>query len=667
MTEALALDRDASSGVSPRHLAFLLALFGGSATAWHLHAEFPVSVWRELFANSGAHDAHAAVLWYAALPRIAVSLIAGASLGLAGAVMQTVLRNPLAEPTTLGMSAGAALALTAATLWVPGLLAIGREFIAATGSAGAALVVFGLSWRQSLSPLRLVIAGLIVSLYCGALAAILTLFHYDHLQSVFVWGTGSLLQNDWSTTRYLLPRFVMALFVIALLLRPLSVMALEDESARSLGLSLRSIRLVSLGTAIALSAVVVSAVGVVGFVGLAASALAKLSGARTSRQRLFWAPLLGALLLWSADQFVELLGRGFSEIPTGSVTALMGAPLMLWLLPRLKQAIPPSMAADAAQRVPLEWLVLGCLLTLLLLLAWPMFAVGQSPEGWHFTQWTELQNVLSWRWPRFVAAVSAGAMLGIAGTLLQRLTGNPMASPEILGVSSGAALGVIVIVFAVAAPGRPMQICAAAIGAALTLAATFALARKSAFSPERMLLAGVALGSIFTGLVSFLITIGDPRTQLLLSWMAGSTSHVTSDDATIAAFIALTAMALAPLPTRWLAILTTGAANARAVGVDVAKARSILFALTAILTAVPTLLVGPLTFVGLMAPHILRMAGVQRPIPLCLGAAIVGALIMAVADWLGRNLLFPYQIPAGLLATFVGGPYFLWLMRSRAT
>lgn len=102
---------------------------------------------------------------------------------------------------------------------------------------------------------------------------------------------------------------------------------------------------------------------------------------------------------------------------------------------------------------------------------------------------------------------------------------------------------------------------------------------------------------------------------------------------------------------------------AASIGVDLRASRLALLLLIAALAAAATLIVGPMSFVGLMAPHMARTAGLQRPVEQLMGSAALGCLIMVLADWLGRNLMFPYQVPAGLLATFIGAPYFLWLVR----
>ena len=115
--------------------------------------------------------------------------------------------------------------------------------------------------------------------------------------------------------------------------------------------------------------------------------------------------------------------------------------------------------------------------------------------------------------------------------------------------------------------------------------------------------------------------------------------------------------------TRWLDILPLGAPTARALGIGLDSARLSLLLLVALLTACATLVVGPLSFVGLLAPHMARLMGFARARIHLVGAALIGALLMTAADWLGRQLLFPQEIPAGLVASLVGGSYFLWGLR----
>lgn len=609
------------------------------------------------------------VVHFSWLPRLLTSWFCGGALGLSGVLMQQVLRNPLASPTTLGVSAGAHLALVLASLAAPGLLAapwlagFGRDAVALAGSAGAALLVFSLAWNKSLAPLAVVLAGMVVSLYFGALGAGLVLYNQNYLAGLFIWGAGSLSQQDWTVALRLGPVLAAAAVAAVAMARPLALLDLEEESARSLGVPLVGLRLAALSLAVLLAAMVVSAVGVIGFVGLAAPALATLAGARTFGARLLWAPLLGAVLLWFADQLVQVLAGLYGDlVPTGALTALFGSPILLWLLPRLQRDVrPPRLTAAAleprARRPLLILLLLGAALCALLV---PALLLTRASGGFSL----DLAGAfLDWRWPRVLAALAAGALLAMAGTVTQRVTGNPMASPEVLGLTSGAALALIAVVMLLPGAGRGTEILAGAVGAFLTTVGLLWLTRRSAFAPDSILLAGIALGALFDALTVAVTASGDPRAMSLLAWLAGSTARVGDAEA-VTGFVALLVLGAAALPfARWLDLLPLGAATAASIGVNVRRARLLLLVLTALMTATATLIVGPLTFVGLLAPHLARMAGFPRAVPHLVAAALIGALVMVGADLMGRTLLYPRQIPTGLLATLIGAPYLLWRIR----
>lgn len=631
-----------------------------AATVIHLDRAFPAAFWYDLLASQG--KIQTAILYYSALPRLAMALAAGACLGFVSAVMQVVLRNPIAEPATLGVSSGASLALTLASLLTPSLLENGRDMIGIAGASTAMLIVMALATRQNLSPIRLMLGGLIVSLLCGTMNALIVLFHHDNLQGMFIWNAGSLVQNDWHATHRLLIQISAATVLIAILLRPLAILQLQDENARGLGLPLAKIRLLVLGASVFLSAAVTSAVGVIGFVGLAGATLARAAGARRLKHRLLLSALIGALILATTDQGLQLLTGSFGEIPAGSLTALLGAPLMLWLLPHLASTPEISMSErrETDHRI---WPAIALCVGLLLILAYIALALTNDMSHWRFAFGPDFWATVPWRWPRSLTAVSAGFMLGIAGVMSQRLTGNPLASPEVLGVSSGVGLGALVTVLAFAQPDRTIQMMSGAAGAILTMAFIFILARRSAFSPEKLLLAGLAISTLFSSTFTFLLTTGDPRVHTLLVWMAGSISNVSEHDATVTFGFALFTAAMLPLLGRWLAILPLGMSSARAIGVSGARSNTVLLIAISICTAIPTMLVGPLSFVGLMSPHIVRMIGPRRPIQQAFTAGLVSAIILLAADVFGRALLFPYEIPAGLMASMVGAPYFLFSMR----
>lgn len=654
----------------PLTLILLLLAAAGGLTIYNLAQQLPPAQWARALSAPDIDDVRQMLFHYSLLPRLTVSLLAGAGLGLVGVLFQQVLRNPLAEPSTLGVAAGAQLGLTIATLWVLPGGEFTRQLAAMVGAIVVGGLVFGVAWGKRMSPVTLILAGLVLGLYCGAVNSLLALFHYDQLQGMFLWGTGALNQQDWSAVQFLLPRLLVAGALAALLLRPLTLLGLDDGVARNLGLGLSMARFCTLGLAIIFSAMLVSAVGIIGFIGLFAPLMAKMLGARRLAHRMMLAPLLGALLLWLTDQVMLGITQVWREIPTGAATALFGAPLLLWLLPRLRSAAtPPPM--NLGDKVPAErgnlpaWTLVGGLVLLIgLTLA---LMLGKNAGGWHWSLGTELDSLLPWRWPRVLSALAAGMMLAVAGTLIQKLTGNPMASPEVLGISSGAAFGVVMMLFMVPGDAFVWLLPAGSLGAAATLLIIMIAAGRGGFSTERMLLAGIALSTAFTTVIFLLLASGDPRMGGLLTWLSGSTYSVEPAQALRTALIAAGLMVLAPLCRRWLTILPLGGATARSVGIALTPARLTILLLAAVLTAMVTLTVGPLSFVGLMAPHMARMLGFRRALPQMVIAALLGGLLMVFADWCGRMLLFPYQIPAGLLATFIGAPYFVYLLRKQTS
>ncbi|CAI0974667.1 MAG TPA: Fe(3+)-hydroxamate ABC transporter permease FhuB [Serratia grimesii] len=654
----------------PVTLVLVLLASASGLTLYNLLQQLPWAQWGQALNAPDIDDVHQMLFHYSLLPRLSVSLLAGAGLGLVGVLFQQVLRNPLAEPATLGVSAGAQLGLTVATLWMLPGGELTRQLAAMVGAVVVGGLVFGVAWGKRMSPVTLILAGLVLGLYCGAVNSLLALFNYDQLQGVFLWSTGALNQQDWSTVQFILPRLLVAGLLAVLLLRPLTLLGLDDGVARNLGLGLSMARFCALAVAIIFSAMLVNAAGVIGFIGLFAPLMAKMLGARRLAHRMMLAPLLGALLLWLTDQVMIWLTQVWREVPTGAATALFGAPLLLWLLPRLRSAsTPPPM--NLGDKVPAErghllaWVALAGAVLFAGLTVALMF--GQNAAGWHWSQGTELESLMPWRWPRVLSALAAGMMLAVAGTLIQKLTGNPMASPEVLGISSGAAFGVVMMLLVVPGDAFVWLLPAGSLGAAGTLLVIMIAAGRGGFSTERMLLAGIALSTAFTTTIFLLLASGDPRTGGLLTWISGSTYSVTPEQAVRTAIIAAMLIVLAPLCRRWLSILPLGSATARSVGIALTPVRLTILLLAATLTAMATLTVGPLSFIGLMAPHMARMLGFRRALPQMVISALLGGLLMVFADWCGRMVMFPYQIPAGLLATFIGAPYFVYLLRKQTS
>ncbi|MCV2401570.1 Fe(3+)-hydroxamate ABC transporter permease FhuB [Marinomonas sp. C2222] len=625
------------------------------------------SLFKPNWSSSSAINLH--LTWW---PRLFTTIIAGAALAVAGVLMQQVLRNPLASPSTLGVASGSSFALMTSTLYAPWLLDLSHSFVALAGGLLAMGIVFLLSWRRALSPTVVVVSGLVINLYFGSAGTVLLMMNQEQLSGLMIWGAGSLTQTGWSNTQYLLTRIIPAICIAFLCLKPLSLLELSDSGARSLGVSLGKLRFICLTLAVLLTSWVVASVGVIGFIGLAAPAITRTLGIHRLTPKLVIAMLIGALLLTLTDLLIQKLPGSLAMfLPTGAATAALGAPLILWLLPRISTRSQTQTTTVLTRHKThtrqlnknAVWGIIAFLLLAFLLLN----NLAIQKTGWQILLVNALSSndwsMLDWRAPRLAAAALAGAMLAAAGTVIQRLSGNPIASPEVIGISSGTALGLILTLFSGLGSSLIGLYTGGLIGALITMLVIILLNRKSGFQPERVLLTGVAITALMNAIQSIILAGGDPRSYQALSWLAGTTYYVTMDSIPILCATAIIFISLCFICSRWLDVLPLGQSSANSLGIKVSRARILLLLLVACLTVSATLVVGPLSFVGLMAPHLARIFGFSRAKEHLIIAILIGSALMLFSDWLGRQWLYPQEIPAGIVASIIGGMYLMWGLR----
>lgn len=286
--------------------------------------------------------------------------------------------------------------------------------------------------------------------------------------------------------------------------------------------------------------------------------------------------------------------------------------------------------------------------------------------------WTPVREtiVVDVRLPRVLLAGVVGAGLSVAGMALQALVRNPLADPMLLGVSSGASVGaVLVLVLNLTVFGLFTLPVAAFCGALAALLAVYFLARSGGrMTTVRLVLAGVAMAEVLSALASFLIvTSNDPhKTQSALRWMLGGLAGTTWSTVWIPVGAVLTGATVLIGVCRPLNLLLAGEEAAAALGLDVHRFRGALFTLVALMIGTIVAVSGQIGFVGLIMPHVVRLlvgADHRRALP---AAALLGAAFLISADLAARTLMSPEEIPVGILTALVGGPFFLWLMRRKA-
>ncbi len=268
--------------------------------------------------------------------------------------------------------------------------------------------------------------------------------------------------------------------------------------------------------------------------------------------------------------------------------------------------------------------------------------------------------VLELRLPRAGAAYVVGALLAIAGVLLQVLLRNPLADPYILGVSGGAAaaaLGAMLLGL-----GTALVNASALGGALVSMLLVFALAHgRGSWSSTRLLLTGVVLAAGWAALVSFMLAVAPERhLRGMLFWLMGDLSY----DAPVGwgALVLGAGLLVALAVARSLNILARGDLQAAALGVNTRFLRSLVYLLASCLAATAVTLAGTVGFIGLVVPHMLRMAGITDHRALVPAAALLGGAVLLMADTLARTLIAPEQLPVGVLTAMNGVPLFLVLL-----
>ncbi|KQO64975.1 iron ABC transporter permease [Curtobacterium sp. Leaf261] len=641
----------------------------------------PAEVWRAVIGRSTGGDA--SVVIASRLPRMLAGILVGIALGVAGGALQTVSRNVLASPDTLAVNAGAYTAL--AVLGVTGtsfpfLASSGVAFVGGLVAAAAVLALSGLGSGT----VRLVLAGSALALGLGSVSSALVLLFPEETKGLYQWAQGSIAQNGVSGVVQAAPIVVVGVVLLLLVGRRIDALALGDDAARGVGVNVRSTRVVAVVLAVLLSAAAVTLAGPIGFVGLSAPVLVRLlanrvPGIAASRVFLPVAGLVGAVIVLGSDVLLRTTvgAETAVAVPTGVVTSFVGAVFLVVLAFRSRDArtVVPTDGRRVATRP--EFVV-----TLLVLVA---VVVGTTIAGvllgdaklllGDVGNWllgragTAVSFVLDTRMPRVGAALLAGAGLALAGTFVQAVTKNPLAEPGILGVSGGAGLGAVLLVTAVPVAGSWGIAGAAVVGALLAAAVVFGLAMRGGFQQTRLVLIGVGVSAATTALISLVIVTTDPyNAAKALTWLSGSTYGRTGADLVPLGIVLVLGVGVAVVRHRELDLVALDDDTPRLLGVPLAPTRLLFLVVAVLLTAAAVAAVGTIGFVGLVAPHAARALVGLRHAMVVPTAVLLGAVLVCAADVLGRTVIAPAQLGAGLLTAVIGTPYFSWLLwRSRAT
>lgn len=668
-----------------------VALVGVSA--WHLtqgtSAVGATDLWRWLLGERSAAGADAGdVLLGSRVPRLAAGIAVGFALGVAGALFQSLARNALASPDTLAVTGGAYLAVTVVAafgisvpLWASGMTAF-------VGGLLAAALVLGLAGGAGTATTRLVLAGSAVALALQAGTSTLLILFEEETTSLFAWGSGSLSQLGLQAFEQAAPVVVLCTVAALLLARRLDLLGLGDDSAAVLGVPVRSTRALGTVLAVLLTAASVTLAGPIGFVGLFAPVIVRLCGRSVPALHrhavlIPAAGLTGAVVVVVADAAIRaLLGADEAiSIPTGITTTLVGATIMIILARRSRDAgparQPPAARVGVGSRLRFVVVLVAVALAAVAVVVLGLLGGDTWLKAGDVSLWARgeaaplIQFALDERAPRVAAAVLAGAALALAGALVQATCRNPLAEPGILGITGGAGVGAVVVVTGAGvtqAASNTAILVGATVGALVAFALVYGLSWRGGLNADRLLLIGIGTWYGSAALTTFMLVRSNPwDTPRIYTWMSGTTYGRTFEQVLPVAIVLVLALPLAWLVRRELDLLALDEDTPRLVGVRLETARLVVLVAAALLAAMSVSAVGVVGFVGLVAPHMARaLVGGRhaRSLPV---AVLIGAVLLGVADLIGRTVIAPAQVPAGLVVALIGAPYFVYLLaRSRA-
>ena len=268
------------------------------------------------------------------------------------------------------------------------------------------------------------------------------------------------------------------------------------------------------------------------------------------------------------------------------------------------------------------------------------------------------------RLPRAYVAFITGAMLSLAGMLMQVLLRNPLADPYILGVSGGASVAAILAI----AIGLASSLVSAAafVGALISIALVFGLAHgRGSWNPSRLLLTGVVIAAGWGAIINFILSLSpDQSLKGMLFWLMGDLSYAHSEQLSnlLLPVLLITGLLLSLVMARSLNVLSRGEMQASVLGVSIKPLRLSLFLLASALTAIAVTLAGSIGFVGLIVPHMMRLLVSSDHRWLAPACVLAGGSLLLLSDTLARTIIAPQQLPVGVITAFVGVPLFLFLL-----
>ena len=639
----------------------LLKLLGFSLLIFFMYIYFlygynPFTLYKYIIFNSQNSDL--ILLNEITIPRIIGCFIGGSSLALSACILQIIYRNPLLSSSTLGIVSSVKMVMILILIFAPNML-IQNQFIL---QYSYTLLVFFIIVRisKNMGQNSIIILGMFIGFIQSSITSLLTLYNERWIDSIFFWQLGDVLDGSWENIFYLSLFIIPAFLILIFMKKNLQALVLDKEELISIGINVRLLHTILVVISIYISVAVISLFGVIGFVGIIAPNLVRMFKVSNVKNMLVISSFVGAWLVMIADFITQIIDKyelvqGFMSLPAGLFTSVLGGLIIIYMFMQ-RNFLDITNHKIKIRPIPynISYFIWFSVFVVVII----SFYLGHdniSPTDIYNYIFVGVESFsISERLNRLMLSITTGASLSLCGAILQRLLHNPLASPEVLGVSS-ISFFVVVVAFVLFpfSLNSYIMIFVGIFGALIGLMIISCALIYKNLSTGAIILVGISLLAIFSALTDILIVFSSSKQMQILQWVNGSFDSVSNDITNGVVIIVLISSSILLSLSRLFIILPLGRTTNTSIGVNYNFYYVlVLFFCVVIIGSVSTA-IGPFSLIGLISPYFARIITTVNHKFYTINSMIIGAGLLSLSDGLNRSLHSFLPIPTGIILTLL--------------
>ena len=639
----------------------LLRLLGFSLLIFFMYIYFlygysPFTLYKYITFNSQNQDL--ILLNEITIPRIIGCFIGGSSLALSACILQIIYRNPLLSSSTLGIVSSVKMVMILILIFAPNMLIQNQFILQYIYTLFIFFIIVKIS--KNMGQNSIIILGMFIGFIQSSITALLTLYNQRWIDSIFFWQLGDVLDGSWENIAYLSLFIIPAFLILFFMKKHLQALVLDKEELISIGINVKLLHIILIVLSIYISVAVISLFGVIGFVGIIAPNLVRMFKVSNVKSMIVVSSFVGAWLVMIADFITQIIDKydlvqGFMSLPAGLFTSVLGGLIIIYMF---MQRNFFDITNHKINISPITYNISYFVWIGVFVIIISSFYMGHDNistiDIYNYIYGGVESFSISERLNRLILSITTGAGLSLCGAILQRLLHNPLASPEVLGVSSISFFVVVVaFVFFPFSLNSYTMIFAGIFGALIGLMIISCVLIYKNLSTSAIILVGISLLAIFSALTDILIVFSSSKQTQILQWVNGSFDSVSNDIANGVVVIVLISSIILLSLSRLFMVLPLGRTTNTSVGVNYNFYYIlVLFFCVVIIGSVSTA-IGPFSLIGLISPYFARIITTVNHKFYNINSMMIGAGLLSLSDGLNRSLHSFLPIPTGIILTLL--------------